>query len=89
MSKQSGFVRIPKERVGVLIGPEGKVKEHIEERLKVKLEISGEQGGPRPLKRWVRTFIKIDDQGLSSLSFKRTMEQNTPATHSKQKITKQ
>ena len=44
MSKQSGFVRIPKERVGVLIGPDGKVKEHIEEKLKVKLEIDGEQG---------------------------------------------
>jgi ribosomal RNA assembly protein len=44
MSAQSGFVRIPKERVGVLIGPEGKVKEHIEERLKVKLEIIGDQG---------------------------------------------
>jgi ribosomal RNA assembly protein len=39
------FVRIPKERVGVLIGPEGKVKSHIEEKLQVKLEIDGETGG--------------------------------------------
>jgi len=44
MSKQNAFVKIPKERVGVLIGPDGKVKEHIEEKLKVKLEIDGEQG---------------------------------------------
>ena len=44
MSKQSGFVRIPKERVGVLIGPDGKVKEYIEEKLNVKLEINGEHG---------------------------------------------
>ncbi len=36
------FVRIPKERVGILIGPEGKVKQYIEEKLKVKLEIDSE-----------------------------------------------
>jgi len=39
------FIRIPKERVGILIGPEGKVKQHIEERLQVKLEIDSEDGG--------------------------------------------
>ena len=44
MSKQSGFVRIPKERVGVLVGPEGKIKQHIEERLCVNLEVDSEQG---------------------------------------------
>ena len=36
------FVKIPKERVGILIGPEGKVKQYIEERLQVKLEIDSE-----------------------------------------------
>ena len=36
------FVRIPKERVGILIGPEGRVKQHIEERLNVKLDIDSE-----------------------------------------------
>jgi ribosomal RNA assembly protein len=36
------FVRIPKERVGILIGPEGKVKQYIESRLNVKLDIDGE-----------------------------------------------
>jgi ribosomal RNA assembly protein len=44
MSKQTGFVRIPKERVGVLVGPEGKVKQHIENKLFVKLEVDSEQG---------------------------------------------
>ncbi len=45
MSKPSAFVRIPKERVGVLIGPEGKVKRDIEEKLKVELKIESEAGG--------------------------------------------
>jgi ribosomal RNA assembly protein len=44
MPKQSGFVRIPKERVGVLVGPEGKVKQYIEEKLNVKLQVDSEQG---------------------------------------------
>lgn len=45
MSKPSAFVRIPKERVGVLIGPEGKVKHDIEERMQTKLEVESEAGG--------------------------------------------
>lgn len=45
MSGPDMFVRIPKERVGVLIGPEGKVKAHIEEKLQVKLVIDSESGG--------------------------------------------
>jgi ribosomal RNA assembly protein len=36
------FVKIPKERVGILIGPEGKVKQYIEEKLQVKLDIDNE-----------------------------------------------
>ncbi len=43
--KKSGpdtFVRIPKERVAILIGPEGKIKQHIEERLQVKFDIDNE-----------------------------------------------
>ena len=39
------FVVILKVRVGVLIGPEGKVKGHIEEKLQVKLVIDSESGG--------------------------------------------
>jgi ribosomal RNA assembly protein len=45
MSKPSAFVRIPKERVGVLVGPDGKVKQNIEEKLIVELEIESEAGG--------------------------------------------
>jgi ribosomal RNA assembly protein len=39
------FVRIPKERVGVLVGPDGKVKQRIEDKFMVKLEIESESGG--------------------------------------------
>ncbi|MCW4003979.1 MAG: KH domain-containing protein [Candidatus Bathyarchaeota archaeon] len=42
MSGPDTFVRIPKERVGILIGPEGKVKQYIESRLTVKLNIDNE-----------------------------------------------
>jgi ribosomal RNA assembly protein len=44
LSKQSGFVRIPKERVGVLVGPDGKVKSYIEEKLTVSLDVNSEYG---------------------------------------------
>jgi len=36
------FVRIPKERVGILIGPEGKVKQYLEEKLQIKLDVESE-----------------------------------------------
>lgn len=39
------FVRIPKERIGVLVGPDGKVKQRIEEKFTVELEIESESGG--------------------------------------------
>jgi len=42
MVRPDTFVRIPKERVAILIGPEGKVKQHIEDRLNVKLDIDSE-----------------------------------------------
>ena len=42
MSKPNMFVRIPRERVGVLVGPDGKVKQNIEEKLNVWLEIESE-----------------------------------------------
>jgi ribosomal RNA assembly protein len=45
MSNLDTFIRIPKERVGILIGPEGKVKEHIEGQMHVKLDIDSEDGG--------------------------------------------
>jgi len=45
MARASTFLRIPKERVGVLIGPEGNVKKSIEEKLSVDLQIESEDGG--------------------------------------------
>jgi ribosomal RNA assembly protein len=45
MSNPNAFVRIPKERVGVLVGPEGKVKSDIEELLNVKLTVESDAGG--------------------------------------------
>ena len=36
------FVKIPKDRVGILVGPEGRVKAHIEKKLTVKLDIDRE-----------------------------------------------
>ncbi len=36
------FVKIPKERVGILIGPEGKIKQDIETKLNVKLDVDKE-----------------------------------------------
>ena len=45
MSNLDTFIRIPKERVGILVGPEGKTKAYIEEQMKVKLEIDSEDGG--------------------------------------------
>lgn len=44
MISQSNFVKIPKERVGVLVGPDGKIRTLIEERLNVKLKIDSESG---------------------------------------------
>ncbi|MCL1977497.1 MAG: KH domain-containing protein [Candidatus Bathyarchaeota archaeon] len=45
MSNLDSFIRIPKERVGILVGPEGKTKTYIEEHMKVKLEVDSEDGG--------------------------------------------
>jgi ribosomal RNA assembly protein len=44
MTSPTNFVKVPKERVGVLIGPEGKTRTHIEEKLNVKLKIDSESG---------------------------------------------
>lgn len=45
MSKPNAFIRIPKERIGVLVGPDGKVKSEIEEKLQVELHVESEDGG--------------------------------------------
>lgn len=40
----SVFVKIPKDRVGVLVGPEGKTRQNIENRLSVQLQIESDSG---------------------------------------------
>ncbi len=44
MSVLDAFVKIPRERVGILIGPEGKTKQYIENKLNVKLAVDSEGG---------------------------------------------
>jgi ribosomal RNA assembly protein len=44
VARANTFIKIPKERVGVLIGPEGTTKKSIEEKLSVELEIDSETG---------------------------------------------
>jgi len=38
-------MKIPKDRIGALIGPEGKTKKYIEEKLSVELQIESDTGG--------------------------------------------
>jgi len=38
------FVKVPKERIGVLVGPGGHVKEEVQRRLSVELDIDSETG---------------------------------------------
>jgi len=45
MAEANTFLKIPRERIGVLIGPNGATKKHIEKTLLVKLEIESETGG--------------------------------------------
>lgn len=45
MARASAFLKISRERIGVLIGPEGKTKKTIEKMLSVELQIDSETGG--------------------------------------------
>ena len=45
MQGTSAFVKIPQERIGALIGPEGQVKAVIEKKLSVELQVESETGG--------------------------------------------
>jgi ribosomal RNA assembly protein len=66
------YVKIPRSRVAVLIGKDGKVKEEIEERLKVKLTVD-EEGtvavenvGEDVLAEWkARDMVKAIGRGLN------------------------
>jgi len=44
VARANTFTKIPKDRIGALIGPEGKVKQAVEKRLKVELTIDSETG---------------------------------------------
>jgi ribosomal RNA assembly protein len=44
MAKPNTFIKIPAERVGVLIGSEGTTKKNIEEKLSVELQIDSQTG---------------------------------------------
>jgi len=44
MSRASTFVKVPKDRIGALVGPDGRVKESIERKLSVELGIDSESG---------------------------------------------
>ncbi len=45
MARASTFLRIPRERVGVLVGPEGRTKRDIERSLSVELQVESDAGG--------------------------------------------
>ena len=53
MARPEAFIKIPKERIGVLIGSEGKTKKTIEEKLSVELRIDSEAGN-------VQAIVKED-----------------------------
>lgn len=44
MSRPSTFVKVPRERIGALIGPDGRVKENVEKQLSVELQIDSQTG---------------------------------------------
>lgn len=44
VARANTLTKIPKDRIGALIGPEGKVKQAVEKRLKVELTIDSETG---------------------------------------------
>ena len=44
MARPNAFVKVPTERIGALIGPEGAMKENIEKKFAVELHIDSETG---------------------------------------------
>ena len=44
MAQASTFTKIPKDRIGALIGPDGRVKQAVEKKLKVELTVDSETG---------------------------------------------
>ncbi len=85
MSSGSLRVRVPKDRVGVLIGYEGNVKSSIERKLSVKLSIDGEtgdveiasepEGNPADMFR-ARDMVTAVGRGFSPENIFKLMEDN-------------
>ena len=44
MAGPNTFVKIPKDRIGALIGPDGRVKERIEKKLRIEIGVDSETG---------------------------------------------
>ena len=44
MERASAFVKVPLERIGALVGPDGRVKENIEKKLKIGIRIDSQTG---------------------------------------------
>jgi len=44
VARASTFVKVPRERIGALIGPNGRVKESVEKELSVELQIDSQTG---------------------------------------------
>ena len=62
MARANSFTKISRERIAVLIGPEGKTKKQIEKMLSVQLRIESETGGI--------TIILAEDAEDPSVLFK-------------------
>lgn len=54
----SQFIKVPKERIAVIIGPNGSVKKQIEETSKITLEINSDDG---------RVEIKTEEDPIAAL----------------------
>ncbi|MFB0560393.1 MAG: KH domain-containing protein [Candidatus Lokiarchaeia archaeon] len=69
------FIKIPKERVGILIGPDGKIKASVEKETKTRLDIDSEEGSvlilpteetEDPLAVWkARDIVRAIGRGFS------------------------
>ena len=44
MEGASAFVKVPRERIGALVGPDGRVKANIEKKLSIRLRIDSQTG---------------------------------------------
>ena len=44
MEGASAFVKVPRERIGALVGPDGRVKANIEKKLSIRLQIDSQTG---------------------------------------------